>query len=287
MTTLLIDADYIVYKCCAAAEYDIDWGNDVIMVGSKFSEAYAGVIRDIDRIKSNFFDPDVILFFSDSVNFRKRVDPSYKGHRNRKKPCGYKRVIHKLHDQYRVIIMPTLEADDSMGVYATSNDDCVIVSPDKDMKQIPGSLYNMDEMFTIDKQSGWEWFLIQTLSGDSTDGYSGAPGFGVKTSSKFFAENGYTWNSVVQAFKSKGLTEGDALRNARLAKILTADDYDGTQPILFDPTNARLRTNDGAGFEDETDPGRTEEDIEGGYANFISSSARAMLHSHKQRFTTG
>ena len=41
MTTLLIDADYIVYKSCAAAEYDIDWGNDVILVGSKFSEAYA------------------------------------------------------------------------------------------------------------------------------------------------------------------------------------------------------------------------------------------------------
>ena len=38
---LLIDADYIVYKSCAAAEYDIDWGNDVILVGSKFSEAYA------------------------------------------------------------------------------------------------------------------------------------------------------------------------------------------------------------------------------------------------------
>ena len=224
MTTLLIDADYIVYKSCAAAEYDIDWGNDVIMVGSKFSEAYANTKREINRIRQNFFDPDIILFFSDSINFRKRVDPSYKGHRNRKKPCGYKRVIHALHDEYRVIVMPELEADDSMGVYATSEEDCVICSPDKDMKQIPGSLWNMDEMFT--KQDGWEWFLIQTLSGDQTDGYAGAPGYGVKTSAKFFAENGYTWNSVVKAFKQKGLTEDDALRNARLAKILTSDDYD-------------------------------------------------------------
>ena len=87
---LLIDADYIVYKACAAAEYDIDWGDDVILVGSKFSEAYANTIRDINRIKSEFFDADVILFFSDSVNFRKRIDPAYKGHRNRKKPCGYR-----------------------------------------------------------------------------------------------------------------------------------------------------------------------------------------------------
>ena len=36
---LLIDADFIVYKSCAAAETEIDWGDDVIMVTSKFSDA--------------------------------------------------------------------------------------------------------------------------------------------------------------------------------------------------------------------------------------------------------
>ena len=235
MTELLIDADYIVYKACASAEYDIDWGDDVIMVGSRFSEAYNSTIRDLDRIKSEFFDPDIILFFSDSTNFRKRVD----------------RVIHKLHEEYKIIRMPELEADDAIGIYATSNDDCIIVSPDKDMKQIPGSLYNMDEVFTITPSQGWEWFLIQTLAGDSTDGYSGAPGFGIKTSQKFFTEYGYTWNSVVKAFKQKGLTEEDALRNARLAKILTADDYDNG-PILFNPTISDNKSDGGAGIQDET-----------------------------------
>jgi len=249
---LLIDADYIVYKSCASAEYDIDWGDDVIMVGSSFKQAYGNCKRELDKITSQYFNPDVILFFSDSTNFRKRVDPSYKGHRNRKKPCGYKRVIHKLHEEYEVIRIPELEADDAMGVYATSNDDCIIVSPDKDMKQIPGTLYNLDETFTIDKQSGWEWFLIQTLAGDSTDGYSGAPGFGIKTSQKFFAEYGYTWNSVVKAFKSKGLTFEDALRNARLAKILTSDDYhDG--PILWTPTDADYDTDHGTTVQVEED----------------------------------
>ena len=148
--------------------------------------------------------------------------------------------------------MPELEADDALGIYATSNDDCVIVSPDKDMRQIPGRLYNMDEMFTITPSEGWEWFLIQTLAGDSTDGYSGAPGFGIKTSKKFFDEYGYTWKSVVQAFEQKNLTEEDALRNARLAKILTADDYD-EGPILFTPANASDKLDNGAGVQDETD----------------------------------
>ena len=252
MTTLLIDADYIVYKSCASAEYDIDYGEDVIVVGSSFKEAYGNTTRELDKIKAEFFDPDIILFFSDSTNFRKSVDPSYKGHRKREKPCGYKRVINKLAESHRVIKMPTLEADDAIGIYATSNDDCVIVSPDKDMKQIPGSLYNLDEMFTITPEEGWQWFLIQTLSGDSTDGYSGAPGFGIKTSQKFFQEFGYTWNSVVQAFTKKGLTEEDALKNARLAKILTANDYDNG-PILFTPTDANRGLNSGATVQDETD----------------------------------
>ena len=241
---LLIDADFIVYKSCASAEYDIDYGDDVIVVGSSFKEAYGNTIRELNKIKNQYFDGELILFFSDSVNFRKTVDPDYKGHRNRKKPCGYKRVINKLADNYPLIRMPTLEADDAMGIYATSNDDCIIVSPDKDMKQIPGTLYNLAETFTISEQDGWEWFLIQTLAGDSTDGYSGAPGFGIKTSAKFFADNGYTWNSVVKAFKQKGLTEEDALRNARLAKILTSKDYD-KEPILFSPTISRDGDDDG------------------------------------------
>ena len=174
------------------------------------------------------------------------MDPSYKGHRNRKKPCGYKRVINKLAENYELIRMPTLEADDAIGIYATSNDNCVMVSPDKDMRQIPGTLYNLDETITITPKEGWQWFLIQTLSGDSTDGYSGAPGYGIKTSKKFLDESGYVWSNIVAAFKKKGLTEEDALMNARLAKILTKDDYDGA-PRLFNPTDAGDGDEDRAG----------------------------------------
>ena len=71
---LLIDADYIVYKSCAGAETDIDWGDDVIMVVSKFSEAMTNVQRELTKIKGHFMwdVPEMILFFSDSVNFRKK-----------------------------------------------------------------------------------------------------------------------------------------------------------------------------------------------------------------------
>ena len=155
---LLIDADYIVYKNCAAAETELDFGEDVILVTSNFSDAYNATTKELTKLKDEFGGfPDIKLFFSDTKNFRKKIAPSYKGHRNRKKPCGYKRVINKLKTEFEVIIMPELEADDAMGIYSTQYPGNVIVSPDKDMKQIPGTLYNLDEKFTITKDC--EFFI--------------------------------------------------------------------------------------------------------------------------------
>ena len=234
---LLIDADYVVYKCCASVESEIDFGNDVIVVTSKFSDAMAHVRRDLNKITQNFFDPEVILFFSDSKNFRKTIQPAYKGHRNRKKPCGYRRVINALRQEYEVIVMPTLEADDALGIYATQYPGNVICSPDKDMRQIPGQLYDMSDLSTITKDAGARWHLIQAMAGDQTDGYSGVPGIGIKRAVTLFEEKGYTWKAVVEAFKDKDLDEDIALENARLARILQCTDYDfeSKTPILWSP----------------------------------------------------
>ena len=237
---LLIDADFIVYKSCAAAESEIDFGNDVILVTSDFSDAYGATKRELTKLESKFGAfSTMILFFSDSINFRKKILPEYKGHRNRKKPCGYKRVINELKKEYKVIIKPGLEADDTMGIYATRYTGNMIVSPDKDMRQIPGKLYNFDDVFTVSKEDGAKWHLIQSCAGDQTDGYSGIPGIGVKRAEALFNEHGYSWKTVVKAFKDKGLTEDDALVNARLARILTSDDYDfkRKEPILWTPTS--------------------------------------------------
>ena len=202
---LLIDADFIVYKSCAAAETELDWGDDVIMVTSKFSDAMQAVNRELSKIKSKFMwdVPELILFFSDSVNFRKEILPSYKGHRNRKKPCGYKRVINALKNRYEVILMPTLEADDSMGIYSTKNPGNIICSPDKDMRQIPGKLYNMEEIVSISEDEGLKWHLIQAMAGDQTDGYAGCPTIGVKRATTLFESKGYSWKTVVETFKEK------------------------------------------------------------------------------------
>ena len=250
---LLIDADYIVYKSCAAAETEIEFSDDVILVTSNFSDALSATNRELTKIRDKFGSfSDVILFFSDSKNFRKKILPEYKGHRNRKKPCGYKRVIQALKVTHEVIIMPELEADDAMGIYATQYPGNIIISPDKDMKQIPGELYNLDEGFTITKDEGARWHLIQTLAGDQTDGYPGVPGIGVKRAVTLFEKEGYSWKTVVKAFADKDLTALTAITNARLARILTVDDYDfeNERPILWTPSPS-YQVNSGAGSKDE------------------------------------
>ena len=252
---LLIDCDYIVYKCCASTETEIDFGDDVILVTSLFSEAYKGVERELDKVKREFpFYDEIILFFTSPNNFRKKILPEYKGHRQRKKPCAFKRVINALTLEYKVIIKDTLEADDTMGMYATKFPGNIIVSPDKDMRQIPGDLYDFKEKVYITPEEGAKWHLVQTLAGDNTDGYAGVPGVGIKKAQKIFEEKGYTWKAVVETFKEKDMTEADALCNARLARILTTDDYDyeKKEPILWTPS-ADYRVDSGTETEAQTD----------------------------------
>ena len=52
---ILIDADFIVYKCCAACETEIDYGEDVIFVTSNFSDAYKAVTTEIRQDNLSFW----------------------------------------------------------------------------------------------------------------------------------------------------------------------------------------------------------------------------------------
>ena len=73
--TLLIDADYIAYKSCAACEDEIDYGDDLIVVTSRFSDVLEmfqnqsddknkDMIRDFVRTNPHLM-PDVISMLKD------------------------------------------------------------------------------------------------------------------------------------------------------------------------------------------------------------------------------
>ena len=70
------------------------------------------------------------------------------------------------------------------------------------------------------------------------DGYKGVPGIGAKGAEKLLAEaQGKEWEVIRGAYEKAGLTEEDALRNARLARILRPNEYNFTikEPILWNP----------------------------------------------------
>lgn len=262
--SLLIDADYLAYKTCASCEDEMDFGNDVIVVTSKFSEVLKVFQDELMSIAEclGMFD-DFILFFSSPKNFRKKIFPDYKGHRNRKKPCGYKRLLNWCADNYTTMMVDNLEADDAIGIFATDplelEAEHIICSPDKDMRQIPGLLFDLTNPVTeITKEMGDRWHLIQTMSGDQTDGYAGAPGIGVKRADAIFEKKGCSWQTVVETFEDKGMTQDDALLNARLARILRYSDFDSdnNEPILWTPT-ASGRADDGAELQDAEAAGLT------------------------------
>ena len=50
-----------------------------------------------------------------------------------------------------------------LGIYATANPGNVIVSPDKDMRQIPGKLYDLKDVTTITRTTGTNGTLFKHL----------------------------------------------------------------------------------------------------------------------------
>ena len=239
MLKILIDADMFAYRACSSSERDIDWGNSIWTLHVDLEEAKAHFIDKLNySIESalHFYkyngDFETIFCFSDPhKNFRKKILPTYKANRKgKRKPIGYSALTEWVKENYKTCQKPTLEADDCIGILATmkrNRGKCIVISGDKDMKSIPAFHYNFikDEFFKVSETEADFWFYMQTLMGDTTDGYSGCPAIGKVTAERILKKD-CTWQSVVDTYKSKNLTEYDALVQARVARILRACDWD-------------------------------------------------------------
>jgi 5'-3' exonuclease len=236
---LRVDADFYAYRSCQVNEEELDWGEDIITIVSNLDEVIRTFEQDISNLRSQFDTTNVTLYFSDTKNFRKTVDPEYKGNRTKRKPVGYRRLLDWCRQHYDTVTIPNLEADDALGIHCHNDPShFVLVSPDKDMKQIACRLFNGKEEVTTTKEQADYWFWTQCLTGDPVDGYKGVPGIGAKGAEKLLVgAQGKEWEVIRGAYEKAGLTEDDAIRNARLARILRPDEYNFTtkEPILWTP----------------------------------------------------
>ena len=235
---LRIDADFFAYRACQSAETELDWGDDLITIASNFRVVLDIFEGELNNLRKRFDTKNITLYFSDTNNFRKTICSDYKGKRNKRKPVGYKRLLDWCHKHYKVVRYKNIEADDALGLECHLDPrDFVLISPDKDMKQISCRLFNGEEEVDITPEEADYWFWTQCLTGDPVDGYKGVPGIGGVGAKKILEKAEDPWTVILEAYIKAGLTEEDAIRNARLARILRPGEYNSTtkEPILWNP----------------------------------------------------
>jgi len=254
-SVLLVDGDILAYQLVMSPDFlkeehnsdDEYW--ETFQAADALDEFEARVNEWMKLVGAEF----VLIVFGSKSNFRKRlIDPEYKSNRKAKrKPLGYYAFCGKVNERFDCATIDSLEADDVLGIYHTtpalvSGKKTVVVSIDKDMRTIPGTLMIPNEMvdiITIQPHEALCFWMRQILTGDTTDGYPGCPGIGLKKAERIvderecadvFAETGdfekaaseIFGRRVVPAFKSKGLTWTNALKQARLSRILRRGDCD-------------------------------------------------------------
>ncbi|BAQ94092.1 nuclease [uncultured phage_MedDCM-OCT-S28-C10] len=234
---LLIDGDIIAYQITSQIEEPIHWGNDLWTLHSDFRTAKDHFHTYIKTLKENLYLSDITIFLSDgSKNFRKQLYPDYKANRkNKRKPTCLPEMRKYMIEEFGAITEPRLEADDLLGIYSTkpSYKNSIVVSLDKDLRTIPGKLSpDGSNILKITKKKAIYNHATQILIGDTTDNYPGCPGIGPKTAAKLFAdiEGASTidpyWAIILKTYNKAGLTESDALTQARISYILQSKDYD-------------------------------------------------------------
>jgi hypothetical protein len=190
----------------------------------------------------------VAMSCSRSDNFRRKVWPAYKVHRDdsgRKAP-EHLDYAEELVTKGNVVRMDCLEADDLMGMGASSGKS-IAVTIDKDLRAVPGWHWNPDkepEPVFIDEQTADYNFHAQWLTGDSTDNIPGIWKCGPAKAKKILeSTQPVNWSTLVMATyeKAKG-KDGESynyeycVAMAQCVRILRSGELDeNNQPKLWFP----------------------------------------------------
>ena len=235
---LVIDADTLLYQALTFATEEVTFDQVEYTLHCNHVKARESFDYHLEKIRKMCAHDSYVLCFTSDNNFRKAVLPTYKATRaGTRKPLGYKAFRAKIMDEFKSIMKDGLEADDVVGILGTKLENAIMWSDDKDLKQIPGRHLNSEGFeFHVTPEEGHAFFLLQTLTGDNVDNYSGCPGIGPKKAESILGKS-CTWEAVVETYEKAGLTEADALVQARCARILRHGEYDSDTrtPTLWTP----------------------------------------------------
>lgn len=267
--TVLIDADILAYQVAASQEQEFTFGDQTVY-HADLDVALEEVDSAIRHIITSVDADGATLFLTGTNNFRKEVLPTYKGNRTARKPVLLQPIRKWMLENTKCFIEDNLEGDDLIGLHATMphEGERIIYSADKDLKTIPGLHWDPEDgcIYEIDATEADYMFLAQVITGDPTDNYKGCPGSGPKEVERTLHERmkwspydyefqrgprkGTTevrwelthcddpWEIVTSIYDKAGLTEEDAIIQARCARILRHGEYNfkTKEVTLWNPT---------------------------------------------------
>ena len=171
MTLALIDGDILVYRIGFTTE-DVDEG----IMKARLRESINLILEAVEATAYKMY----LTEENDPTQFRRRIYPEYKAHRLQPKPKHYRAIRAYLQEHYDAEVVYEIEADDALGIHQSGglfrhNDQTVIISIDKDLKQIPGNHYNFVKLEAsfVTPEEGLRHFYTQLLTGDSSDNVKG------------------------------------------------------------------------------------------------------------------
>lgn len=246
----LVDADGILYAAALRGETVCD-GKQLAL--APLSRVYDDAVERLEQMVEKVGADDCFVCLSDRRTFRQDLLPSYKGNRKSSpRPLMLDELRAKFVDDspYRTLLIQGLEADDVCGISAgrlqAAGSECIIVSPDKDLLQIPGMVctpyMGKFPIGMVTQASADDWHMTQTLTGDVCDNYKGCPGWGTKKAGDLIDQFNLAglspaerWEEIIIRYEQAGLTADDCLTQAQVSRILRATDWDDVakEPKLF------------------------------------------------------
>ena len=170
----LIDGDIIAYRCAASCEP---------MSTKPEREPLHFAIQRMDelmwKILATMDVTEQHTFLSGGDNFRKIIYPEYKANRKDQRIPEYLNECRNfLTNEWKAETVGGYEADD--GIAMNHDVTTVIVSIDKDFKQLPGLHYHFvkDLIDIVDEDQANLNFWKQMLIGDKADNVQGVAGIG-------------------------------------------------------------------------------------------------------------
>ncbi len=204
-------------------------------------------ILKMQKYLEEIFPPEIsevkLYITTCKKNFRNEVDPEYKGNRKSNK---YVWLLREHYKQNGAAFSDTLEADDLISIDANKIGvgNCIVVSMDKDLKQIGGyywsfyshkskdingdfilneygfheTEYKQKTVTFISKNEAELFFWEQMLIGDTSDNIKGIKGIGKVRARKELEHCETKAERVLEIYLEKS-TEDHFLKNHQLLKL--------------------------------------------------------------------